>query len=88
MVKAIVIAALGGFLWGRWIRNGWLALLLLVALVAAEAGLVTSRHDWSPLAGIGMFFLLDTVGSAAVLLGLALQKNPEQPEPRSGQRIV
>jgi len=88
MVKAIVIAALGGVLWGRWIRNGWLGLLLLVAFVAGEASLIASRHDWSLLAGIGMFYLLDGVGSASLLVGLALQKSSDQPEPRSGQRIV
>jgi high-affinity nickel permease len=72
MWKAVVVAALGGMLSGHWIRNGWLALVLLMGLVIAETGVEAVRHHWKPLHDIGNFALVDTVGSTALLLSEAL----------------
>lgn len=72
MWKAVVIAALGGMLSGHWVRNGWWALLLLIGLVCTETTYEAIRHHWKPVADVGAFALLDTVGSTAVLVGEVL----------------
>ena len=72
MWKAVVVAALGGVLSGRWIRNGWWALVLLVGLVSIETGYEAVHRHWQPLRDVEAFFLLDTVGSTALLIGEVL----------------
>ncbi|MBB3930747.1 hypothetical protein GGR25_001786 [Kaistia hirudinis] len=72
MLKAVVVAALGGVLSGHSIRNGWWALLLLVGLVCVETGYEAVAHHWGPVHDAAAFAVLDTVGSTAVLVGEVL----------------
>ncbi|HWJ72129.1 MAG TPA: hypothetical protein VNX29_03080 [Kaistia sp.] len=72
MLKAIVVSALGGVMSGHFVRNGWKAMFLVVALIGAEATYEVIHHHWSGRRDIGVFGLLDTIGSGAVLVGEAL----------------
>ena len=72
MLKPIIVAAIGGILSGHTVRHGWSALFLIMALIATETGVEAVRHHMAPVADVGMFAVLDTVGSAAMLVGGAL----------------
>ena len=69
MLKAILVSALGGILSGHYVRNGWRALFLVIALIGAETAYEAIHHPWSGRHDIGAFGVLDTVGSGAVLVG-------------------
>ena len=69
MLKALTLALLGGLVSGRWVRNGWLAALLMVGLVGSETTYEAVHDHWRPLKDVGAFATLDTAGSAALLFG-------------------
>lgn len=69
MLKALVISALGGIVSGHFVRNGWKALFLVIALIGAETAYEAMHHHWSGRRDVGVFGLLDTVGSGAMLVG-------------------
>lgn len=71
-LKAVIVSAIGGILSGRFVRNGWKALFLLVALASAETAFEAVRHSYAIRSDLGLFGVLDTVGSTAVLVGEAL----------------
>lgn len=72
MLKALVLTTLGGFVSGRVVRNGWLAVLLMIGLVGSETTYEAIHRHWRPLKDVAAFSALDTTGSAAVLLGEVL----------------
>lgn len=72
ILKALVIAILGGLLAGHWVRNGWLALLLMIGLVGTETTYEAVHRHWRPVRDVEAFALLDTAGSAALLIGEVL----------------
>ena len=72
MVKAILVAALGGMFSGHFVRNGWRALFLMLAFVGLETTLEGAHHHWSEWRHVGAFGVLDTVGSGALLVSEAL----------------
>ncbi|MCX5493090.1 hypothetical protein OSH11_00070 [Kaistia dalseonensis] len=72
MLKAVIVAAIGGILSGHSVRNGWRALFLIMALILTETGVEAARHHLPPETDVGVFAMLDTVGSFAMLVGGAL----------------
>jgi len=72
MLKAVLISALAGILCGHLVRNGWHAAFLVIALIGAETAFGALHHHWSGRHDVGLFAVLDTVGSSAMLIGEAL----------------
>lgn len=68
MLKAILIATLGGMIVGRTIRNGWLALVVLGTMAVTLTGVEAVRHHFGPGRDAEIFAAIDTIGAAALFV--------------------